>query len=777
MRSLGLSVGCAVLFGCSPSSHAPSAGQPRDPADIAAQVDNLTHRGPAIQADPIRHRARVTLDEQAPGAFQLEDVDSGVTAGVALAGVQPVAARRSGSYVVHPGALAGGDLLHAIAEDGVEDFVTLPSAGLSSVDYRVTLGGKVAGLRLVAGTLELLDAAGAPRLRVGRTFVFGSDGNATRARIDVSGCAVDRNPRAPWGRAVTPPGAAACDVRVSWDPARIAYPAVLDPSWTATGTLNSPRAFANSAFLDADPTNGVTAMVVVAGPEVVTSVDGAPATYTELYDPTSGTFATTGILADVPRYGATFTTVTRTVTDSCTDCGTVDLSHAGEYVLNVGGFQSDPEPCNATNPQQAQGFVALYDPVAGDWTTSIFPDTVDANSQFVAKRGFHTATLVPGVQGTDANAGKVLLVGGRTTCAGTDNTDFNNGAVTDAALFDPDFVGSLDLDAFTDLPTADQQICGHAYHTATAAGSVIVVTGGYVGTTANELTASPCVEAYDPSSSTLGSFTRLDDLPDPLARHAAGAVTLGGDLQLLVAGGFDSSCTALDPGTLDCVGGAGVDGTTGLATAYALDLAGAGWSSAASLATARLGATATSVGGEVLVVGGLATTTGPVITTSEMFDPDANSGAGGWAAATLIAPRYAHSASLVPQAGGCPGTILVAGGVAVDGENDPLTTAVTTAEVLDPTLGQSCGSSSDCCTGNCVDGVCCDTTCDGGGCQVCSAAAGATADGTCTLLGSGATCADGGTNPLLTRHLRRRRHGLPARTEPRRDLPRVRRPV
>jgi MYXO-CTERM domain-containing protein len=58
-------------------------------------------------------------------------------------------------------------------------------------------------------------------------------------------------------------------------------------------------------------------------------------------------------------------------------------------------------------------------------------------------------------------------------------------------------------------------------------------------------------------------------------------------------------------------------------------------------------------------------------------------------------------------------------------------------------LGLSCSSDLDCDSGFCADGVCCDQACggtDATDCQSCSLAAGATADGTCTMLPSTVTC-------------------------------------
>ncbi len=55
--------------------------------------------------------------------------------------------------------------------------------------------------------------------------------------------------------------------------------------------------------------------------------------------------------------------------------------------------------------------------------------------------------------------------------------------------------------------------------------------------------------------------------------------------------------------------------------------------------------------------------------------------------------------------------------------------------------GQPCspdGANTACNSGQCSDGVCCNTACSGG-CDACAASAGASADGTCTILAKGAT--------------------------------------
>lgn len=53
--------------------------------------------------------------------------------------------------------------------------------------------------------------------------------------------------------------------------------------------------------------------------------------------------------------------------------------------------------------------------------------------------------------------------------------------------------------------------------------------------------------------------------------------------------------------------------------------------------------------------------------------------------------------------------------------------------------GAPCGAAGECLSSFCADGVCCDSAC-AGACDACSVANGATANGTCTLLGTSRVC-------------------------------------
>src|SRR4029079_9950292 len=169
-------------------------------------------------------------------AVQLDDVRSGAGVDIALRDALIVDDEAAQGYVVYPRAHASGaTVLPRALPDGVEDYLAFETAPASpSVSYKVSLRNGVSGLRLIAGALEMLDATGTPRLRIAPPYIVGADGERTDAVLAVEGCRYDTSGAPPWGRKVTPPGAKACTVRVSWSNEDVAYPALLDPRWTTT---------------------------------------------------------------------------------------------------------------------------------------------------------------------------------------------------------------------------------------------------------------------------------------------------------------------------------------------------------------------------------------------------------------------------------------------------------------------------------------------------------------------------------------------------------------
>ena len=269
------------------------AGSPVGPS-VAAGFDtvagglNPRFAAADLAAEPAA--ARVTLPAQANAALHLEDAATGTAVDVKLQGAAAVAGQAAGGYVVYPAASAtGANVVQRAIASGTEDFVAVDAKpAATQVGYDVALGVGAAGLRLVGGTLEVLDAGGAPRLRVTPPYIVGADGAQTDATLAVAGCAVDTNPAPPWGRRVTAPGAKSCQVSVTWPGTGVVYPAILDPRWTTTGSMGTARQDHTMTLL----ANG---KVLVTGGRSTTGTTGLATA--ELYDRTTGTWSSTASMA------------------------------------------------------------------------------------------------------------------------------------------------------------------------------------------------------------------------------------------------------------------------------------------------------------------------------------------------------------------------------------------------------------------------------------------------------------------------------------------------
>jgi Kelch motif len=315
----------------------------------------------------------LALPVHADAPFHLAE-PAGAAIDVRLRDASDAPAESAEGYVVYRGAgPSGATLLQRPTEDGTEDYISFDRAPAQpEVSYEVVLGARIAGLRLVANTLELLDASGDPRLRVAPPYLIGRDGERTDAELSVEGCAVDRDPAPPWDRAPVAPGAASCVLSVRWDPDAVVFPAILDPSWTSTANMSSARANPGSAVLS----NG---RVLVAGG---INASGTAVASAELYNPTTRTWAATGSMSAV-RSGHTATPMNN------------------GRVLIAGGT-------NASGT--AQSAALQYSPSSGTFLA--------AGSMASARGAGHTATLL--------SSGKVLIAGGSGT---------NGSAVAGAELY------------------------------------------------------------------------------------------------------------------------------------------------------------------------------------------------------------------------------------------------------------------------------------------------------------------------------------------------------
>ncbi|MHB8877761.1 MAG: Kelch repeat-containing protein, partial [Myxococcaceae bacterium] len=249
-----------------------------------------------VTAIGTQRRALVSLPARADGPLRVTDLESGLWLEARLEGALPVAGATEGGYRWFPGALEGADLLQRPEVEGVEDLLALskPPPG-RRVAWRVGLSHTVAGLRLVANTLELLDAAGTPRLRVTAPWIRDAAGRVEEPRLSLAGCAADDSALGPWGRPLTPPGRESCLVELRWSET-VGYPALLDPGWTTTGSMATPRSyFAMGVLPDghAIAAGGVTYVNPPSLPETAKA---------ELFDPASRTWAATADMGGPRAY-------------------------------------------------------------------------------------------------------------------------------------------------------------------------------------------------------------------------------------------------------------------------------------------------------------------------------------------------------------------------------------------------------------------------------------------------------------------------------------------
>jgi hypothetical protein len=437
----------------------------------------------------------VWVPVRAADAFGLRDRTSGMTVSAKLAGARDAAAAVVEGIAVYEGAgPGGGNVIHRLTDAGTEDYVTFdarPETG--ALGYDLLLSG-VAGLRLVANTLEFVDAAGSPRLRISPPYVVGGRGEVVAAMLSLSGCAADHDPSAPWDRPPVAPGSDRCHVDVRWDADSVSYPAIVDPSWGSTTTMGTGRtnfigvtlannkvlvaggfspqfAFLKTAELynmitrnwastgemgeerayHAAARRGVNGLVLVAGGHNSSGTLNS----SESYSPSPGTWAPSGLM-NIGREGHQLTRL-----------------NSGD-VLASGG--------NEDSSWSAQRFIE---------TTASWASAGDMKSTLIQ----HSATLL-----TD---GRVLVVGG-TPPAGQ--------------LYNP---GS---NSWTETPTQPEQRSAHA--AARLTNGDVVVAGGYGpggGVTA---------EVFNPGTNT---WSRTGNL---WQTHAYAAFGAGLGNRMLVAGDY-----------------------------------------------------------------------------------------------------------------------------------------------------------------------------------------------------------------------------------------------
>jgi MYXO-CTERM domain-containing protein len=719
--------------------------------DRADFVAGLVH--PHLTSTTTSASVAVTLPGQFGQPFHIES-DQGMALDVSLAGSASVPAEFAGGFIVYRAALGSTvDVIQGAMPWGTEDnlvFASAPSA--TSVDYRVTLGARVAGLRLVSNTLEFVDGAGTPRLRMSPPYLMDSKGHRFDAMVSVTDCHADTNPSAPWDRAVTPAGAGACTVHIDWSESPISYPAVLDPTWMSTGTMSTGRAFHTLTLL----TNG---QVLAAGG---TDPVGDVFMSAELFNPTSGAWAATGSMGSA-RYSHTATLLSTT---------------SAAQVLVAGG----------NNGSTSINGSELYSPASGMWTASgnmvtardTFTATLLSGGKVLVAAGSSSGTVTgaaeifnPAGTGTWTSTGALttarsghtasLLASGKVLVAG--GADSSNASTNTVEIFDP--IASAGVGAWSSAANLNTGRQNHI--TATLASGKVLVAGGQglaglVGLASSEL--------YDPTSN---AWTFTGTMTTARTEFTGTVLNSG---KVLVAGGNNGLS----------------GGVTVLTSAELYDPIAGNWTLKSPLNVARQDdAAALLANGQVLVSGGEGTgVTFTSLNSSEIYTlgvnttlPDSGTVASTCATGDDCATGFCEDGYCCNTAcsGPCdfcnlPGsqgicTIAPAGTPSSGGTCNPFLcngTSATCPSSCSPTAlscvpteycnasnqcvallatGQVCTVSADCVSGFCVDGVCCSTECTSqcGACNVTGSY------GTCTPVAKGTPptngrppCANDGTS-------------------------------
>ncbi len=622
------------------------------------------HVQPVLAEDAKRavlKSATVELPASADGAVRVEDDASHVAVAFALRGASTASISVANGVALYARALAGADVLQRPRAEGTEDFVAFDHAPVREELYYDVDVSRVAGLRLVANTLEFLDRDGAPRLRVAPPVVFDAEGARHVAALGVEGCAFDASPRAPWNRAVTTPGATRCGVRVTWS--GVPYPALVDPAWVSTGSMATARENHTLTML-------ATGKVLVAG-----GINSSYVGTAELYDPASGTFAATGSLQ-----------AARMQHTAC-------LLGSGK-VLIAGGRESG----GATSESE------LYDPGSGTFANT---------GQMSVGRRSHTASVL--------GSGKVLVAGGNSgisalasaelydpasgtfSATGSMTAAHNYGTATQLASGKVLVAGAaITADVYSPATGtfAATGAAGDLRYDATAsvlASGKVLLAGGTDALGGNSLVTA---ELYDPATN---AFAATGSMASARSGHVAGVLASG---TVVIAGGSSSS-TLSSAELYDPVAGA-FSPTGSMKTARENDealvlasgklLVTGGIDNVTPLASAELFAFVAS-GGSCTIAG-------------ECQSGVCNGGS-------------CCSAACSGSCKTCAAGTGACAAVTSADDPDTCTGAYTcdASGACKKKSGQICGAASECASGFCADGYCCSTAC-AGACDVCDATPG-----------------------------------------------------
>ena len=190
-----------------------------------------------------------------------------VTVAVTPLGVRDVRGSVADRSVVYKDAYPGSDSIFLAEKQRVEEFILLRDHHAPRrFEYEVKVVGDRGRIRQLEGVVEVLDSKGNSWLRLEEPYVIDRHGERHQVSAALR-----------YGRLV---------LRTPASLSR--FPALLDPGWTATGSMKDGRTNHTATPLSSGK-------ILVAGGG---SVVGGIANRAELYDPKTGTWTTTGTMKD-----------------------------------------------------------------------------------------------------------------------------------------------------------------------------------------------------------------------------------------------------------------------------------------------------------------------------------------------------------------------------------------------------------------------------------------------------------------------------------------------
>ncbi len=669
-----------------------------------AEVDSFRTSGDTIEATPAAHRFQpIALRVQLP---LLASGQLGVRAGAMHLDVRPrgfsdASLEWSDRMATYANVAKGIDAFRVVTADGVEDFYLVNDAREElTFSYDVTLGD-VAGLRLVGGSLEFLDASGTPRLQAPSPIALDARGHARIGAMHVSGCAYDQKVTGPWGRPVVNPGAATCTVTAKIDGKGLSYPVLVDPAWKGTANTKRSHAYHKLVRLTAGSDNGKILLVGGTGSEPM---------LTELFDPSTKTWATASTLPSTLPYGGL-------------GIGMNAVALSSGHVIATGGFGI------SGSTSTAQGATIVRDPATGLWSTAA---TMNA-------RAYHAMVPVT-IDGKPA----ALVIGGQPTSSISASAP----AVKAAEYYFP--VGPTPL--FDDTwVNAGAMSTGRSKLRAVVLGDGRVLGAGGEWYNSSFTEGSQASDIFNPTTKSWVAGPNMNSKRTQLELVALA----GTGAQAIAAGGSTSTSYSGNLDTLEYF-----DGTAW--TTLTAKMSMPRW----QFASARLD------NGNVLFAGGesynpTTSLTAPTA-TAEMFLPGSTPATGTiTGAGSMSFERKNHDMINVPGLGAlvtggfapttettasevfnilvggacstggtCPSGLSCVDGVCCESSSCPegqMCNAPGREGVCTKPNGSTCSNNTECASGYCVGGFCCESAC-AGSCRACDST------GTCKLASAGTVC-------------------------------------